>query len=223
MPRFHGIFGRFVPRAIVNAMIAGRGVLAPVEREATVLFADIAGFTAMTERAGAARTSRSCQRLFRRGDADHRRAQRHRHAVPWRRRARDVQRPGRGPATRNQRLRSGPRDPRLCRGARFRRRTHPGAHRHQHGFLVAGNVGGGGRQSYTVYGERSISRPGSRRCARNMTLRSCFRQPRRRRCPKRNSSRSANRRRGFAEPVSVFSLCMPRSDMQMSRPITREF
>ena len=52
----YGIFGRFVPRAIVNAMIAGRGALAPIEREATVLFADIAGFTAMTERAGAVRT-----------------------------------------------------------------------------------------------------------------------------------------------------------------------
>jgi adenylate cyclase len=51
-----GIFGRFVPQAIVNAMVAGRGALAPIEREATVLFADIAGFTAMTERAGAART-----------------------------------------------------------------------------------------------------------------------------------------------------------------------
>lgn len=51
-----GMFGRFVPRAIVNAMIAGRGALAPIEREATVLFADIAGFTAMTERAGPART-----------------------------------------------------------------------------------------------------------------------------------------------------------------------
>ena len=43
-----GIFGRFVPQTIVNAMVAGRGALAPVEREATVLFADIAGFTAMT-------------------------------------------------------------------------------------------------------------------------------------------------------------------------------
>jgi class 3 adenylate cyclase len=51
-----GIFGRFVPQAIVNAMVAGRGALAPVEREATVLFADIAGFTGMTERAGAVRT-----------------------------------------------------------------------------------------------------------------------------------------------------------------------
>jgi adenylate cyclase len=51
-----GIFGRFVPQTIVDAMIARRGVLVPVEREATVLFADIAGFTAMTERAGAPHT-----------------------------------------------------------------------------------------------------------------------------------------------------------------------
>jgi adenylate cyclase len=51
-----GIFGRFVPQAVVNAMVAGRGALAPVEREATVLFADIVGFTSLTERAGAART-----------------------------------------------------------------------------------------------------------------------------------------------------------------------
>jgi adenylate cyclase len=51
-----GIFGRFVPKTIVDAMIAGRGALAPIEREATVLFADIAGFTEMTERAGPVRT-----------------------------------------------------------------------------------------------------------------------------------------------------------------------
>ena len=50
------IFGRFVPPTIADAMIAGRGVLAPVERDATVLFADIAGFTAMAERVGAAGT-----------------------------------------------------------------------------------------------------------------------------------------------------------------------
>jgi len=51
-----GMFGRFVPQTIVDAMVTGRGTLAPIEREATVLFADVVGFTAMTERAGAART-----------------------------------------------------------------------------------------------------------------------------------------------------------------------
>lgn len=51
-----GIFGRFVPQSVVDAMIAGNGALDPIEREATVLFADIVGFTKMTERAGPART-----------------------------------------------------------------------------------------------------------------------------------------------------------------------
>ena len=50
------MFGRFVPRAVVDSMIAGRGALAPVEREATILFADIAGFTTLTERVGPIRT-----------------------------------------------------------------------------------------------------------------------------------------------------------------------
>ena len=47
------IFGRYVPESVVSAMIADRGALAPVERRATVLFADLAGFTQMTEKAGA--------------------------------------------------------------------------------------------------------------------------------------------------------------------------
>jgi class 3 adenylate cyclase len=51
-----GMFGRFVPQQVVDAMIDNRGALEPVERVASVLFADVAGFTRMTERAGARRT-----------------------------------------------------------------------------------------------------------------------------------------------------------------------
>ncbi len=51
-----GMFGRFVPPAIADAMIADRGALAPIEREATILFADIVGFTQMTEKMGPTRT-----------------------------------------------------------------------------------------------------------------------------------------------------------------------
>ena len=47
------VFGTYVPKAIAEALIHGRGVLAPVQRPATVLFADIVGFTALTERTGA--------------------------------------------------------------------------------------------------------------------------------------------------------------------------
>ncbi len=47
------LFGRFVPKAVADTMIQHEGALAPVEREATVLIADVAGFTAMTETQGA--------------------------------------------------------------------------------------------------------------------------------------------------------------------------
>ncbi len=47
------LFGRFVPKSVADTMIQHEGALAPVEREATVLIADVAGFTAMTETKGA--------------------------------------------------------------------------------------------------------------------------------------------------------------------------
>ena len=47
------LFGRFVPRSVADSMIQHEGALAPVEREATVLIADVAGFTALTETKGA--------------------------------------------------------------------------------------------------------------------------------------------------------------------------
>lgn len=50
------IFGQYVPRAVADIVIADRGSLAPIERVATVLFVDIANFTALTERIGPART-----------------------------------------------------------------------------------------------------------------------------------------------------------------------
>jgi adenylate cyclase len=46
------IFGQFVPEVVANSMIEDQGVLDPIEREATVLFADIAGFTSLTESRG---------------------------------------------------------------------------------------------------------------------------------------------------------------------------
>ncbi|MEH6652443.1 MAG: adenylate/guanylate cyclase domain-containing protein [Motiliproteus sp.] len=46
------MFGRHVPKAIAEMMISDKGALEPIEREATVLFADIAGFTTLTEKLG---------------------------------------------------------------------------------------------------------------------------------------------------------------------------
>ncbi len=46
------VFGRYVPESIVAALISKRGLLEPVEGTATVLFIDVAGFTSLTEASG---------------------------------------------------------------------------------------------------------------------------------------------------------------------------
>ena len=47
------VFGRFVPKAVADSMIRHEGALDAVEREATILIADVSGFTALTETKGA--------------------------------------------------------------------------------------------------------------------------------------------------------------------------
>jgi len=148
-----GIFGRFVPQTIVNAMIAGRGALAPVEREATVLFSDIAGFTGMTQRAGAARTVEILNAYF---DEVTRIIGAHNGIV--------TQFQGDAVlATFNVPVEDAAHARNAFESARAilacvaqrefageRIRVRIGINT---GSLVAGNVGGGGRQSYTVHGD----------------------------------------------------------------------
>ncbi|NKB59268.1 MAG: hypothetical protein GKS00_23335 [Alphaproteobacteria bacterium] len=147
------IFGRYVPESVVAAMVADEGALAPVERPATVLFADLAEFTQMTEHAGARGTMAVINQFFDsateiigrhngivtqfQGDAlmatfnlpvedpDHAT-----HAV---RAAHDIL-----ATVNNQRF--GGRDLSVRIGVAT-------------GNVMAGNIGGGGRQSYTVYGD----------------------------------------------------------------------
>ncbi len=147
------MFGRFVPKAIAETMIQDKGVLDPVERTATVLFADIAGFTKMTETKGPRTTVDILNAYFDRateiigrhngvvtqfqGDAilaifnvpltDDRHAQ---HAYQAATELLDM--------VHNQDF----------AGERLAIRIGLNS-----GPLVAGNVGGGGRQSYTVYGD----------------------------------------------------------------------
>jgi class 3 adenylate cyclase len=148
-----GIFGRFVPQAIVNAMLDGRGALAPIEREATVLFADIAGFTEMTERAGPVRTVEILNAYFDevtriiganngivtqfQGDAVlatfNVPVEDAGHAANAFNAARAILACVAGQAFAGERIQ-----------VRIGINT---------GLLVAGNVGGGGRQSYTVHGD----------------------------------------------------------------------
>ena len=148
-----GMFGRFVPQTIVDAMLAGRGTLAPVEREATVLFADIAGFTEMTERAGAARTVEILNAFF---DEVTRIIGAHNGIV--------TQFQGDGVlATFNVPVEDARHAANAFRAARsilaaVAQREFAGERIAVRigintGALVAGNVGGGGRQSYTVHGD----------------------------------------------------------------------
>lgn len=147
------IFGRYVPEPVVDAMIADRGALEPVERQATVLFADLAGFTQMTETAGARGTVDVINQFFDRAteiigrhngivtqfqgdalmatfnlpveDTDHAT-----HAVHA---AHDI-------------LETVKRDSFAGHDLSVRIGVATGD-------VMAGNVGGGGRQSYTVYGD----------------------------------------------------------------------
>jgi class 3 adenylate cyclase len=148
-----GIFGRFVPSSVVKALVEGRGALAPVEREATVLYADIVGFTTMTERVGAARTVEIVNAYF---DEVTRILSEHNGVVTQ----------FHGDAVlatfnvpvEDEEHASNAFDAAIAilacvaaldfAGERIRVRIGINT-----GSLVAGNVGGGGRQSYTVYGD----------------------------------------------------------------------
>ncbi|MGH8689104.1 MAG: adenylate/guanylate cyclase domain-containing protein [Burkholderiales bacterium] len=148
-----GIFGRFVPQTIVNAMVAGRGALAPVEREATVLFADIAGFTGMTQRAGAARTVEILNAYF---DEVTRIIGAH-NGIVTQFQGDAVLATFNVPVEDAGHARNAFEAARAILAcvaerefARERIRVRIGINT---GSLVAGNVGGGGRQSYTVHGE----------------------------------------------------------------------
>lgn len=148
-----GMFGRFVPQTIVDAMVTGRGTLAPVEREATVLFADIAGFTGMTERAGAARTVEILNAYFEevtriigahngivtqfQGDAV---------LATFNVPIEDPDHAGNAFQAAEEILACAA--TRKYAGERIRVRIGINT-----GPVVAGNVGGGGRQSYTVHGD----------------------------------------------------------------------
>ncbi|HVE49339.1 MAG TPA: adenylate/guanylate cyclase domain-containing protein [Casimicrobiaceae bacterium] len=147
-----GIFGRFVPQAIVNAMVAGRGALAPVNRQATVLYADVEGFTEMSERTGAVHTVEIMNAYFddvTRIIAAHNGivTQFHGDAVlaTFNVPVEDAEHAANAFEAAREVLACV--EEREFAGESLRVRIGINT-----GFLVAGNVGGGGRQSYTVYG-----------------------------------------------------------------------
>lgn len=147
------IFGRFVPEAIAKSMIEDKGVLDPVERQATVLFIDIAGFTNLMESKGARATVDILNAYF---DAATEIISRHNGVV--------TQFQGDGIlAVFNVPIEIEAHaqcafDAAIEILAEVRNSTFANEHLAvriglNSGPLFAGNVGGGGRQSYTVYGD----------------------------------------------------------------------
>ncbi|USG60555.1 hypothetical protein NBZ79_15420 [Sneathiella marina] len=148
-----GLFGRFVPAEVASSMIEDDGVLDPVEREATVLFTDVAGFTSLTETKGPRAIVDTFNAFF---DAASEVIGQHngvvtqflgdailatfnvpvaddRHAERALAAARDLM-----ALVENQTFAGEKLDIRIGLSS---------------GPVIAGNVGGGGRQSYTVYGD----------------------------------------------------------------------
>ncbi len=147
------MFGRFVPAAVAQSMIKGEGALDPVERAATVLFTDVAGFTSLTETKGPRAVVDTFNAFF---DASSQIIGKHNGVV--------TQFLGDAIlATFNVPIEDEQHAQRALDAARdlielTKTETFAGEHLNiriglSSGPVVAGNVGGGGRQSYTVYGD----------------------------------------------------------------------
>ncbi len=147
------IFGQYVPRAVADMVIADRGALAPTERTATVLFVDIVSFTALTERIGAAKTVDVLNAYF---DAATEIIGAHNGVVTqfqgdailatFNVPVADADHGGRAVDCAERILRSIA----TSEFAGERLSVRIGVNT---GLLIAGNVGGGGRQKYTVHGD----------------------------------------------------------------------
>ncbi len=147
------MFGRFVPAEVAETMIKDEGALDPVEREATVLFTDVAGFTSLTETKGPRAIVDTFNAFF---DASSEIIGKHNGVV--------TQFLGDAIlATFNVPVEDERHAQRALEAARdlielSKNETFAGEQLNiriglSSGPVIAGNVGGGGRQSYTVYGD----------------------------------------------------------------------
>ncbi|WP_207063939.1 adenylate/guanylate cyclase domain-containing protein [Motiliproteus sp. SC1-56] len=146
------VFGRYVPSAVADLVISDHGSLAPTERVATVLFIDIAGFTRLTERLGPARVVEVLNAYF---DAVARIIAAH-HGVVTQFQGDAVLATFNVPLTDDQHAHKAVSCAQAIISAVHNQRFGGESLSVRIGVttgpLIAGNVGGGGRQSYTVHG-----------------------------------------------------------------------
>ena len=147
------LFGRYVPAGVAESIIQNEGTLDPAERSATVLFSDLAGFTNMTQTKGPRAIVDTLNAFF---DEASEVIGRHNGVV--------TQFQGDGIlATFNVPLEDTDHAQRAFDAANelvelVRSKSFGGENLQirvgiSTGSLIAGNVGGGGRQTYTVYGD----------------------------------------------------------------------
>jgi len=147
------IFGRFVPESVASSMIEDQGALDPIEREATVLFTDIAGFTSLTESMGPSKTVEILNAYF---DTATEIIGKHHGVVTqfqgdailaiFNVPVEDPAHANRAVTAAKELLAAVETDTFAGENLAIRVGVNTGP-------LVAGNVGGGGRQSYTVHGD----------------------------------------------------------------------
>ncbi|SOB95882.1 adenylate/guanylate cyclase domain-containing protein [Thalassospira xiamenensis] len=147
------VFGQYVPPAVAEVLISKRGTLSPIEREATILFADVADFTKLTETIGPKGIVEVLNAYF---DAVSQIITRH-HGVITQFQGDAVL------ATFNVPVEDADHAGCAIRAAReindlVHQRDFAGIHIQTRigictGTVIAGSVGGGGRQSYTVHGD----------------------------------------------------------------------
>lgn len=147
------VFGRYVPKTIANSLIDNRGLLEPVEGTATVLFIDVAGFTKMTEASGPRRVVGVLNAFFDQAtesitQSDGVVTQFIGDAIMA-----TFNLPAEDPEHAAKALRAALNIVELTNSQNFNGETLTIRAGIATGPVIAGSVGGGGRQSYSLYGE----------------------------------------------------------------------
>ncbi|MEM7226424.1 MAG: adenylate/guanylate cyclase domain-containing protein [Pseudomonadota bacterium] len=147
------IFGRYVPKTIADALISDRGLLEPVEGTATVLFIDVAGFTKMTAASGPRRIVGVLNAFFERATGI---ISRHDGVVTQfigDAIMASFNLPAEDPAHAEKALGAALEIAALVERERFNEKPLSIRAGIATGPVIAGSVGGGGRQAYSLYGD----------------------------------------------------------------------
>lgn len=147
------VFGRYVPKTIASSLISNRGLLEPIEGTATVLFIDVAGFTKMTEASGPRRVVGVLNAFFDEATESITRCDGVVTQFIGDAIMATFNLPAEDPEHAAKALRAALNIVELTNNQSFNGETLAIRAGIATGPVIAGSVGGGGRQSYSLYGE----------------------------------------------------------------------